>query len=138
MAADALARRLPKRAWQRMSCGTGSKGDRLSDWALADAGEPDHYLLIRRSIGKSDGLAYYRCFAPGGAALAELVRVAGSRWSIETCFQGGKNETALDHYQVRKHIAWYQHVTLAMAASAWLAVTAADAAVMRRHPKRDP
>jgi SRSO17 transposase len=43
-------------------------------------------------------------------------------------FQGGKNEAALDHYQVRKHIAWYRHVTLAMAAHAWLAVTAARAA----------
>jgi SRSO17 transposase len=126
--ADRLARTIPSRAWQRMSCGVGSKGDRLSDWALADAGEPDHYLLVRRSISKPGELAYYRCFAPGGVGLAALVRVAGSRWSIETCFQGGKNETALDHYQVRKHIAWNRHVTLAMAAHAWLAVTAARAA----------
>lgn len=96
--------------------------------ALADAGEAGHYLLIRRSISKSDELACYRCHAPGGAGLAELVAVAGLRWSIETCFQGGKNEAALDHYQVRKDIAWYRHVTLAMAAHAWLAAAAARAA----------
>jgi len=30
----------------------------------------------------------------------------------------------LDHYQVRKHTAWYRHVTSAMCACAWLAVTA--------------
>jgi SRSO17 transposase len=124
--ADALAAKVPKRAWQPISCGPGSKGDRLYDWALADAG-PHHRLLVRRSISKGE-LAYYRCYAPGGATLAELVRVAGSRWSIETCFQGGKNEAALDHYQVRKHIAWYRHATLAMAAHAWLAVTAARTA----------
>ena len=40
-------------------------------------------------------------------------------------FRAAKNETALDHYQARKHTAWYRHVTLAMCACAWLAVTAA-------------
>jgi hypothetical protein len=39
--------------------------------------------------------------------------------------QAAKNETALDHYQTRKHKAWYRHITLAMADHAWLAVTAA-------------
>jgi hypothetical protein len=44
---------------------------------------------------------------------------------VEETFQAGKNGTALDQYQVRKHSAWYRHVTLAMCAHAWLAVTAA-------------
>jgi hypothetical protein len=44
---------------------------------------------------------------------------------VEECFQAARNETALDHYQVRKHSGWYRHVTLAMCAHAWLAVTAA-------------
>jgi len=44
---------------------------------------------------------------------------------VEECFAAAKNETALDHYQVRKHTAWYRHATLAMCAHAWLAVTAA-------------
>jgi hypothetical protein len=44
---------------------------------------------------------------------------------VEECFQAAKNEAALDHYQVRKHTAWNRHVTLAMCALAWLAVTAA-------------
>ncbi len=54
-----------------------------------------------------------------------LVRVAGSRWSVEECFQATKNEVGLDHYQVRKHLAWYRHVTLAMVAHAHLAFLAA-------------
>jgi hypothetical protein len=33
---------------------------------------------------------------------------------------------SLDHYQVRKHRAWYRHVTLSMLAHAFLAVTARD------------
>jgi len=121
--AGALAAKVPARGWQRLSCGPGSKGERWCDWALAGAG-PAHYLLIRRSISSGE-LAYYRCWPAAGATLADLARAAGARWAVEESFQAAKNETALDHYQVRKRSAWYRHVTLAMCAHAWLAVTAA-------------
>ncbi len=121
--AAALAAKVPARGWHTMSCGPGSKGERWYDWALAVAG-PGRHLLIRRSVTSGE-LAYYRCWSPAGVTLADLVRVAGARWAVEESFQAAKNETALDHYQVRKHDAWYRHVTLAMCALAWLAVTAA-------------
>jgi SRSO17 transposase len=121
--ADHLAAKVPGRGWQRLSCGPGSKGERLYDWAISPAG-PGRHLLIRRSISSGEH-AYYMCWSPRAATLAELVKVAGARWAIEECFQAAKNETALDHYQVRKHQAWYRHITLALAAQAWLAVTAA-------------
>jgi SRSO17 transposase len=120
--ADRVAAEVPGRGWQPMSCGPGSKGERLYDWALADAGGGRH-LLIRRSMASGE-LAYYLSWSPRHAGLAELVRTAGARWAVEECFQAAKNEAALDHYQVRKHTAWYRHVTLAMCAQAWLAVTA--------------
>ncbi len=122
--AGTLAAKVPARGWQRMSCGPGSKGERLYDWALAPAG-PGRHLLIRRSIGSGE-LACYRCWSPRAVPLAELVRVAGARWAVEETFQAAKNEVALDHYQVRQHTAWYRHVTLAMCALAWLAVAAAS------------
>jgi SRSO17 transposase len=121
--ADELARRVPARGWQRVSCGPGSKGERLYDWALAGAGDGRH-LLIRRSLSGGE-LAYYLCWSPRHATMAELVMAAGARWAVEECFQVAKNEAALDHYQARRHVAWYRHVTLAMCAHAWLAVTAA-------------
>jgi SRSO17 transposase len=43
--------------------------------------------------------------------------------AVEECFQAGKNDAALDHYQVRRYPPWYRYVTLAMLALAWLAVT---------------
>jgi SRSO17 transposase len=43
---------------------------------------------------------------------------------VEDCFAEAKNETGLDHYQVRRYRAWYRHVTLSMLAHAFLAVTA--------------
>ena len=53
-------------------------------------------------------------------------RVAGARWAVEECFQAAKNETGLDHYQVRRYDAWYRHATLSMLALAFLQVTAAQ------------
>ncbi len=46
---------------------------------------------------------------------------------VEECFQTAKNETGLDHYQVRGYSAWYRHITLSMAALAFLALLRAKA-----------
>ena len=65
------------------------------------------------------------CCAPATTTDEELIRVAGARWAIEECFQTAKTEVGLDHYQVRRYDAWYRHITLAMLAHTYLAVTAA-------------
>ena len=126
--ADALAALVPGRAWQRLSCADGSKGPRLYDWALIETAGSGHFLLVRRSLHLNEKgereLAYFWCYAPHGASLAELVAVAGARWAVEDCFAEAKNEAGLDHYQVRLYQAWYRHVTLSMLAHAFLAVTA--------------
>jgi SRSO17 transposase len=125
--ADELAASAPKRGWQRLSCGDGSKGQRLYDWLLLDPGTEksgQHLLLVRRSISKPSELAYYICRFSRPVPVTELVRVAGSRWGVEETFQFAKNETGLDHYQVRRYQAWYRHITLSMLAAAFLAVTA--------------
>src|SRR5215471_2903662 len=137
--ADALAAAAPSQAWKRLSAGDGAKGPRLSDWAMATLPidrEPtegyERWLLIRRSLTDPEELACYLCFGPAGTTIDELVRVAGSRWAIEECFQTAKNETGLDQYQVRRYGAWHRHITLAMLAHAYLAVTAA--ASPKAHP----
>ncbi len=136
--ADVLTAHAPDQAWKRRSCGNGSKGPRVCDWAAAtlpeDGTEPpgwQRFLLVRRSLtpgakGEPE-LACYLCAAPAGTTDEELIRVAGTRWAIEECFQTAKNETGLDHYQVRRYDAWYRHATLALLAHAYLAVTAANA-----------
>jgi SRSO17 transposase len=119
---DALAGRLGPNSWQRRSCGIGSKGFRVYDWALIDSDHPDHQYLIRRSITNKE-LAFYRCYNPHHARCGELVNVAGARWPIEECFGSSKNEVGLDHYQVRTWNAWHRHITLAMLAHTFLATT---------------
>jgi SRSO17 transposase len=136
--ADMLTAHAPGQAWKRRSCGNGSKGPRVYDWAAAtlpeDGAEPpgwSRFLLARRSLTpNSKGeleLACYLCAGPAGTEDEELIRVAGARWAVEECFQGAKDEAGLDHYQVRRHDAWYRHATLALLAHAYLAVTAANA-----------
>ena len=87
----------------------------------------ERWLLIRRSITDLTDLAYYLCFGPAGTTIGQLARVAGARWAIEECFATAKNETGLDHYQVRRYDAWHRHITLAMIAAAYLAVTSPKA-----------
>lgn len=122
---DVTAVHLSEQAWQRYSCGPGSKGTRWYDWAwvtICDEGPGCHSLLIRRA---SDGeLAFYRCWTPQPVPLTTLVRVAGTRWSVEEAFQQGKGQVGLDHYQCRQWKAWYRFTTLAMLALAMLTAIA--------------
>ncbi|MCX5441064.1 IS701 family transposase [Streptomyces sp. NBC_00063] len=134
---DQLISEAPDDAWQQLSCGDGAKGPRLFDWASAklpvidffDGDEPTHrrWVLARRSIKRPDEIAYYLAYAPTDSTPADLVRIAGSRWAIEECFQAAKNECGLDEYEVRRYPGWYRHVTLAMLAHAFLAAMAAAA-----------
>ncbi|MFF8029063.1 hypothetical protein ACFZDJ_50025 [Streptomyces sp. NPDC007896] len=61
------------------------------------------------------------------------MRAAGARWAIKECFQAAKNETGLDHYQVRQYPAWYRHITLAMTAAVHLTAIRAT-----EHEKGEP
>lgn len=117
--------------WTRLSAGDGAKGPRLYDWArvaIRPLRERDweHWLLARRSLADPEDLAYYGCFAPAGTPLEELVRVAGTRWAIESCIEEAKGEVGLDQYEVRKWDGWYRHITLALFAHAMLTVIRAQ------------
>jgi SRSO17 transposase len=123
---EALAKALPGEAWQRLSAGSGAKGERLCDraWArLFRLQEPpwDHWLLVRRSIADPTDLAYFVGFGPDDTTLATLARVAGRRWIVEECFEAAKQEVGWADYEVRSWRGWHRHVTLAMLALAFLA-----------------
>ena len=112
----------------RVSCGV----DALFAWvrvAIRPMTDPawDYWLLARRSLSDPRELAYYVCFAPANTPLAELVRVAGTRWAIEDGFAAAKGEVGLDHCGVRRWAGWQRHVTLCLWAHAFLVVTQARA-----------
>jgi SRSO17 transposase len=126
-------------AWQRHSCGDGAHGPRRYDWARVPirrsfAHRRRGWVLARRSIGKPEEVAYYVCFGPRHTRTRELVRAAGARWAVEESFQTAKNEVGLDQYQVRRYDAWYAHITLALAAAAFLVATRATEAAKGATP----
>jgi SRSO17 transposase len=123
-----LADACPASAWQCLSAGAGSKGERFYDWRRVPlarrgrAAQPhgQHWLLIRRHRQDPDDVAYYVAFAPANTSLATLARVAGLRWTVEECFEVAKQAVGLDDYEVRSWQGWYRHITLAMLALAFL------------------
>jgi SRSO17 transposase len=134
--AEQLAAAVPATQWIGCSAGHGAKGRRLYDWIRVELAAPAmagmaRWLLVRRS--RSDGeLAFYACYGPAATPLVGLVRVAGTRWAVEEGFQQAKGEVGLDHYEVRKWPGWYRHITLALLAYAFLAVTRAQASSPER------
>lgn len=121
-----IAAQLPAEVWVRLSAGEGAKGPRLYDWALVCLpywAQPDwgRWLLLRRSLSEPAELGYYLVFAPTETALAEMVRVAGARWTIEQCLEEAKGESGLDHYEVRSWRSWHRHITLSLLAHLLLA-----------------
>ncbi len=125
-AAD-FADSLPEDDWHKLSCGAGSKGERLYDWAFVafpfqSDKEWTKGLLVRRSIAEPSERAYYLCRFPQGTTLQELACVAGCRWPIESAFEQAKQEVGLDDYEVRSWDGWHRHITLALLAHAFLEV----------------
>lgn len=130
--AEEIAEELDESAWQRLSAGAGTKGERLYDWAyleLADL-EADEYneslpgvwtrgLLIRRSL--TDGeLAFFTTWCPAGTPIGMLVAVEGRRWAIEDAFEAAKTELGLAHNETRSWHGWHRHVSLVMLAFAMM------------------
>ena len=118
---------LSSAGWERLSAGAGSKGARRYEWRRLEVSAPaqagwKRFLLIRRSISDPSELTGYIVFARADTTLSELVRVAGTRWTVEESIQTAKGEVGLDHYEVRSFTGWYRHMSLAMWAQAFLSV----------------
>jgi SRSO17 transposase len=108
-------------------------------WVLADAlygsdsrlrrmleARRQPYVLAVRSNHHLRFLTEAGLLQTNPAELAELAGVAGLRWTIEECFQRAKEELGLDHCEARSWHGWHRHMTLCMAAAAFLARFAAQ------------
>jgi SRSO17 transposase len=131
--AEGIAAELDPEAWQRLSAGTGTKGERLYDWAyceLADleaaeyngalSGPWTRGLLLRRSLNNEE-LAFFSTWCPAGTPIETLVTVEGRRWAIEDAFETAKTELGLAHNETRSWHGWHRHVSLVMLAFAMMA-----------------
>ena len=131
--ADALLRRVPARAWQRVSrrqrrqrppllrLGVHPPGPRRP-CPGGQAGQ--RWLLVRRNRAPAN----WPSTAAGRPARCRWPPWSGSpgsRWTIEERFQTAKGLVGLDQHQVRRWRSWHRWTTLAMLAHAFLVVAAA-------------
>jgi len=57
-------------------------------------------------------IKYFLSNAPPGTPVQKLLRVAFGRWRIERCFEDGKGEVGLDHWEGRRWLGLKRHLIL--------------------------
>jgi SRSO17 transposase len=80
--------------------------------------QSERTLLLRNEPGGK--IKYALSNAPEETPLREWVRVSGSRWPIERCFEEDKSELGLDHYEHRSWQGWHRHMRLVFLAQLFL------------------
>ena len=115
----ALAASLPASRWDRRQVAEGTKGPIVYAFArqrvtLCKEGLPERtvWLVIKRTVGAEPAYAYYIRNAPASTPLRTFVWLSGLRWAIEQCFEEGKTELGMDHYEVRKYPGWHHHMLM--------------------------
>lgn len=130
---DELAKQWEPEAWFEQSAGSGSKGERLYQWAwqpVVEAQGRDYWivpsrhslLLVRQRRGDPSQRSYYLCHSAKPVDVQVWIHRAGERWPIEQCFEEGKKHCGLDEYEVRSWHGWHRHVTLSMLAHGFAAL----------------
>lgn len=72
------------------------------------------WLVMKRTMGPNPSYSFYISNAPLSSRLALFVWLSGVRWPIEQCFEEGKSELGMDHYEVRKYLGWNHHMLICM------------------------
>jgi SRSO17 transposase len=123
----AVATSLPPSSWYRRQVSEGTKGPIVYAFArprvtLCQDGLPDRtvWLLIKRTLGAEPSYAYAISNAPASTPLSTLVWLSGLRWAVEQCFEEGKTELGMAHYEVRKYPGWHHHMLTTMLAHFFL------------------
>jgi SRSO17 transposase len=121
-----LAASFSGEAWTRCSIKEGTKGPIIADFIAArvtavrdDLPGPDVWLVLRRNAETGE-VKYFLSNAPADTPLSILVRIAGLRWPIETCFEEGKQYLGMGDYEVRTWKGWHHHMTLCILAHHFL------------------
>jgi SRSO17 transposase len=83
-------------------------------------------------------LSAYVVFAPHETTMEAVMRLAGTRWTIESGFEAAPGEVGLDDDEVRSWTGWYRPITLAMWALALLTVLRAGSIAVEAFKKSLP
>jgi SRSO17 transposase len=125
--AAAVAASLPMSSWYQRTVSEGTKGPIAYAFArqrvtLCKDGLPERpvWLVIKRTLGGEPTYSYYISNAPASTPLRTFVWLSGLRWAVEQCFEEGKTELGMAHYEVRKYPGWHHHMLTTMLAHFFL------------------
>jgi SRSO17 transposase len=115
----------PGVSWQWRQLAEGAKGPIMAEVARlrvipSREGLPgkECWLIIRKY---PDGeLRYALSNAPKSISFRKLTRAATLRWPIEQCFQEGKEQLGMDHYEHRSWPGWHRHMLFVFLAQLFL------------------
>jgi SRSO17 transposase len=123
----ALAASLPASSWYQRPVSEGTKGPITYAFArrrvtLCKDSLPDRtvWLVIKRTLGANPVYSSYISNAPASTPWRTFVWLSGLRWAIEQCFEEGKTERGMDHYEGRKYAGWHHHMLTTLLAHFFL------------------
>jgi SRSO17 transposase len=112
----AMLAQMPAAQWHRRVIKEGSKGPLVAEFAVLRVTPVREKLpgsrcwaIFRRTLGAKPEVKFYLSNAPSICPQAELVRLSGMRWPVETVLEESKGEIGLDHYQLRTWRGWHHH-----------------------------
>lgn len=116
----------PALQWKTVTVADGAQGRIRANIARMrivvsrdDLPGEDLWIFFRKSL--ADGQVKYALSnAPENIPLKEMIRVSALRWPIEQCFQEGKSEIGMDHYEHRCWDAWHRHMTFVFLAQLFM------------------
>ena len=124
---SAVAASLPMSSWYQRTVSEGTKGPIAYAFArqrvtLCKDGLPERpvWLVIKRTLGVEPTYSYYISNAPASTPLRTFVWLSGLRWAVEQCFEEGKTELGMAHYEMRKYPGWHHHMLTTMLAHFFL------------------
>lgn len=131
MSVRTLGAKLRRRAFKRVTWREGTRGPMMSHFAMRrvrlraqreETSPPggDLVLLVEWPEHESAPSKYWLAKMHETRTLEELVSLAHSRWRIERDYEDLKEELGLDHYEGRSYVGWNHHVSVCLAAYAFL------------------
>lgn len=132
--------------WCRWRVKDGDKGPLI--WEVKhtlihvkdEAGLPErpYHLLIARNVLHPEEVKYFVSNALPRTSVQKLLLVAFSRWRIERCFEDGKGEVGLDHYEGRRYLGLQRHLILSAISYLFLAQVRQELAEKKSGTDRVP
>lgn len=110
--------------WQQFRIKDGEKGPVVWEVKVSrfyrkqgEQGLPQnaHTLIVARNVLDCDEVKYFLTnisLDDSSFSLEDLLWVAFSRWPIERCFEIGKRDLGMDHFEVRSWPAIHRHFTI--------------------------